>query len=709
MVNKLAEDNFKLILCQLYFYVKIWLPKRKQNNNKDKTTMVTQQLKTQYDFLFVGSDEGSFVENYAYDLGEGGEHNGKVYICLEIIQNNIDPDKIGEIIFDRMRKVFFADSEVDGYERFEEALKEVNRALNDYKKERANDWLGRLNIIIAAIVGDQLYLTQAGEAEAYLVRKRFATTISDDLEDTESKDVFTNIASGDLEFGDFVLLSTTRLLRYVSKNDLSKHVSGNLQHTVVSIRDFLHGEVMSKIGLIAIQASQSKTAPAEKGEEVEAIAAHNREEGFQDVSEEEVPVQMEEGARSFRAKMAMNKLSTMFGKTVSRVKKTVSDLSRDDRGVKRGEPGNPWSFSNWGKDKILIAIIILVLVLTLGVWWLRSKADEDQKIQTLADNLVQIREEINSAITTGQFDKERAGEMLTDAEQKAIEILNSGYHKSKARDLLDLILETRDKLDGVMHPKTEMMADLSQKRANVSALGLIHLKDKLFAYEYNALYPVMLDKVADPLTIDDNEKVVSAVNYDDQESVLFFTESGKLIEYKDDRMTFLQTTDESFKKGKVIDAYSNKVYVLDPAGNQIWRYTRRRDKFDAAQPYANGVDLKNAVDMAIDGNVYVLGSDGYITKLFQGNKEDFPIKKLPVKSLVSPTKIYTEADMTQIFVLEPSENRVLVYNKDDRTGGAVYTGQYIFDDLEDIRDFYVDKNTNTMYVLTGTAIYRTTL
>jgi hypothetical protein len=65
--------------------------------------------------------------------------------------------------------------------------------------------------------------------------------------------------------------------------------------------------------------------------------------------------------------------------------------------------------------------------------------------------------------------------------------------------------------------------------------------------------------------------------------------------------------------------------------------------------------------------------------------------------------------MNQIFVLEPAENRVLVYNKDDRSGGAVYTGQYIFDDLDDIKDFYVDKDTNTMYVLTATSIYRTAL
>jgi len=264
-------------------------------------------------------------------------------------------------------------------------------------------------------------------------------------------------------------------------------------------------------------------------------------------------------------------------------------------------------------------------------------------------------------------------------------------------------------LDGVMHPKMELMAHLSAKRDNVSATGLVKLKDKLYAYEYNALYPIMLDKVGDPLTIDDNEKVISAVNYDDKDSILFLTESGKLIEYKDDRMSFLQTTDGSFKKGSVLQAYSNKIYVLDAIGNQIWRYTRRRDTFDGAQPYANGADLKSGVDMAIDGNVYVLGSDGYITKLFQGDKQDFPIKKEPTKPLVTPTAMYTEAEMSQIYILDKSENRILVYNKDDRTGGADYTGQYIFDDLKDIRDFYIDKNTSTLYVLTDKAVYRTPL
>jgi sugar lactone lactonase YvrE len=240
-------------------------------------------------------------------------------------------------------------------------------------------------------------------------------------------------------------------------------------------------------------------------------------------------------------------------------------------------------------------------------------------------------------------------------------------------------------------------------------LGLLGYKGNLYAYEYNALYPIVLDKVQDPLTIDENETVIAGTVYSDTDSLMFYTKSGKVIEYKDNRMSFVDTADGSFKKGVAVQAYGNKLYLLDPDGNQIWRYTRRRDKFDAAEAWNVNADLKNGITMAIDGNIYVLNKDGFITKMFSGNKEDFPVKKQPVKALKNPTKIYTELDMSQIYILEPSEKRVLIYYKDDKTGGATYSSQYIFDDLTDLRDLYVDKDTNKMYLMDATKVYTVAL
>lgn len=656
-------------------------------------------LRTQYEFLFVGRDEGNFVENYAYDLGEGGENSGKIFVNLEIQNNPADAETIGEVIFDTLRKIFFADLEKDPYVRFEDAVKSVNKALLQMKEEKTSKYLGNLNVIIAAIAGNNLYITQCGDAEAYLVRRRLCSTVTEGLAEEGVSDVFTNIASGTLEPNDFVLLNSTRLLRYISKTDLAKICSGrNLVSSLAELKDFLSSEVLAKVGLIGVSASEKASfSEEEKG----MISAHLQ-------KEEVVPVKTaSEGTGSIKSlKETVGKLSAAVSDLRRRMVSTAKTASA---GVRRGSGERSVVPGTWTKDKIFAAIIVVVLLLTGGVWWLRNRASEQQTIDTYAKTLTTVREEIASAETTGQYNKDQAGQMLTQAETQALEVLNSGYHRAKANELLQAIQDTRDKLDGVVRPETTVLADLSTKRQNVSALGLLGLKGNLYAYEYNALYPIVLDKVQDPMTIDENETVVAGTIYPDKDSLMFYTKSGKVIEFADNRMSFVDTAEGSFKKGVAIRGYGNKLYLLDPEGNQIWRYTRRRDKFDAAEAWNVNADIKNGISLAIDGNIYVLNKDGFVTKIFSGNKEDFPIKKLPVKALAGPTKIFTELDMSQIYILEPLEKRVLVYYKDERTGGATYSSQYVFDELNDLRDLYVDKDTNKMYLMDASKVYTVNL
>ncbi|MCC7197519.1 hypothetical protein IT413_04990 [Candidatus Peregrinibacteria bacterium] len=660
-------------------------------------------LSTQYEFLFVGRDEGNFVENYAYDLGEGGETNGKIFINLEIQNNPADAEMIGETMFDAMRKSFFADPEKEEYVRFEESVKAVNKALREFAAGRGKKFLGNINAIIATIIGGNLYLTQTGDAEAYLMRRRLCSTISEGLSDEESEDVFTNIASGTLESGDLVLINTTRLLRYISKTDLAKVVSGrNLISTLAELKDELSGEVLNKVGLIAVNCVEN--GPNLDDQERGKVVAH---------------LQKEEMNGS-PAKSEKRDSMVVLKDTIANLSRSVDDLRRRVAGkggskgggrIERGSSGSGSGFKigNMGKDKLIPIFILVVVALTVGVWWLRGRALEQAAIENYDKVLTEVREEIASAETTGQYNKDQAGEMLAHAEKKALEVLNSGYHRAKANELLKGINETKDKLDGVIHPETKVLVDLATKRSNVSALGLLGLKGTLYAYEYNALYPIVLDKIQDPLTIDENETVIGATIYPDKDSLMFYTKSGKVIEYADNRMTFVDSADGAFHKGVDVRGYSNKLYILDPEGNQIWRYARRRDKFDAAEAYNVNADIKNGLSLAIDGSVYVLNKDGFITKLFSGNQEQFPIKKQPVKPMAQPTKIYTELDMPNIYILEPAERRVLVYAKDDKTGGATYLQQFVFDDMPDLRDLFVDKDTNRLYVMDSTKVYQVNL
>jgi hypothetical protein len=653
----------------------------------------SMSLRTQHEFLFLGRDDGNFVENYAYDLGEGGESSGRIFINLEIQNNPAEAETIGDVIFDTVRKAFFADLEKDPYLRFEDAIKMVNHELNTIRDEKSSKYIGNLNVLIAAVAGNNLYITQSGEAEAYLIRRRLCTAISEGLSEDGSGDIFANIASGSLEPNDYILLSSTRILRYISKTDLSKvFASKNLVASFGELKDLLGSEVLTKVGLIGVAiVEKSSFSEDEKGK----IVAHLEKEEV--VSMENAP---SKSGSIASLKNAVSRLSTVVDDLRRKVTSAKSSVGG---AVKRGEPARlPTA---WTKDRILAAVIVAVLFLTVGVFWLKNRANEQQTIDKYTTILSEVREKVASAETTGQYNKDQAGQLLNQAEKDALDVINSGYMRAKANEMLQLVKDARDKLDGVLRPEAKVLVDLSQKRPNVSALGILGIKGNLFAFEYNALYPIVLDKVQDPMTIDENETVIVGTVYDDKDSLMFYTKSGKVVEYKDNRMAPVDTADEKFHPGVSVQGYSNKLYVLDAAQNQIWRYTRRRDKFDAAEAWNINADVKNGVSLAIDGNIYVLNSDGSITKIFSGNKQDFPIKKQPINPPTKPTKIFTELDMSQIYVLEPSTSRIFIYYKDERTGGATYSSQLVFEDLTDLRDLYVDKDTNKLYLLDATKVY----
>lgn len=640
------------------------------------------KLKNTFEFLFVGKEEGSFLENYAYDLGEGEEEAGQLFITIEIQNNPADAEVIAETIFDSARKIFFSDLEKNVYERFEDALKEVNNAINNFKEETVSKFIGNLHIIIGVVAGNELHLSQTGDAEAYLIRKNYCSVITEGLSDPtkDEAETFKNIASGTVEPGDFVLFATTRLLRYISRSDFinvlnSQDIVGSLEN----LKDALTPEILSKIAVVGMVFHEG----------LSELSAKERT-GVREYLEEEEPKHL----RKERKKPKKYSAKGIWQKINHRLS-----------GVLMGMTSRKMT-----KDKILALLIIVIILLTGVIWYVKNSGATKREIERLDQVLTEVQEQINTASLRGISNKDAASQILTDAQQKAMDVLNSGYHRNKATELLGLIQEEKSELDNVTYvTDPRLIADLSEKRENVSALGLIPYKDHVYAYEYNALYEVLLDRVEDPLTIDDNETVISGAYDDDNDALLFITKSGKVIQYANGQFQFMDTEEGSFHKGVAVEAYGGRMYILDGEENQVWRYTRRRDMYAAAEGYITEGEIQNPVDLAIDGYIYVIEGDGTVKKFDRGNQVEFPIAKQPLDPLENPTTIYTELDLNKIFILESEKNRVLLYDKNSDTGGMVYAGQYVFDTVSGIRDIYYDKDTNRLYLLDTKRIYEVTL
>lgn len=657
------------------------------------------QLKSQYEFLFVGRDEGSFLENYAYNVSEGERGSAQVFVCLEIQNNPAEAEMIGETVFEAFKKSFFAQKdEKDAYVRFENSLKEINKVIDGFREGKTTGHIGRLHMVAAAISGDNIYLSQTGDAEAYLIRKKFVTPISEGLFDPKSKEAFTSIANGNLEPGDFILFASTRLLRYVSKTNLARTVSADPVRTLSELRDAVSGEILGKIGFIGISfTSIEESSP-------------KHEFSYGEVKKENKS-SFVSGLFALKDKM---KSFSFADFSDAKLPSWVPKLSKTGTvGRLMSRARERFSGGGFTKDKVLAALIGVILVLSLGIWFVKNQSAHSAEVLALDTKLNQAREKVNEAEAKGTYDKEAAAVLLKQAEDDAREISNSGSHRAKASEVLALISKTRDLLDNIKRVSDpRVLADLSTKDSKVNALGFVSMNNRFFVYDPSRVFEVIIDKIQDPFIIDENDPVISATGFDERESVLLYTKSGKVFELKDGIVRPMATLDGAFRKGVAIEDWGNRLYILDAVGDQIWRYpyVKSKDVFGTAEGYKVDGSVKEAVDIGIDGSVYVLNNkQGDVVRFYGGSRQTFNIQNPPFTPATNAARFYTDGDISFAFVLDSVESKVYVYAKDKTTNNYAYRYQVLFDTLKDLRDVYFDQGTNQLYVMDGKKIYEATL
>ncbi len=441
-------------------------------------------LKANYEFLFFGRDENSFLENYSFDLfKDHGEQSGQIFINLEIQNNPVDAESIALEIFETMKEVFFEDVNADPYERFEIALKEVNLMLNDFKKDKASGYLGDINAIISAVVGNTLYLTQSGEAEAYLIRKRFVSIVSDGLSDAEDEDLFTNIASGDIESGDFVLFASTRLLRYIGQNDLARSINPrSFSKSLYDIQDVISTEILGKVGLIGMSFNEIRTVEEDLIRKHEDSMTENILHTHEDHTHhqsERLSGEFVTGLDTGSKMKSVRKAGSFVTSTLYSFKKLLGSL-----GLRR--------FGN--KNGLLVVLVLFIVVLVAGIYIANSRNEERMRLEALEEQLNGVEMNISEAETISITDKAQAVQLLDQANENALEVLNSGDFRERAHMALSRIEQARDRIDNVERIEDpSVLVDLAEVAAGIEARGFVELGDQLYVYDDNRVMEVLLD------------------------------------------------------------------------------------------------------------------------------------------------------------------------------------------------------------------------
>lgn len=632
------------------------------------------------DFILFGRNASNGYSTNFFHQWEGADEasRAKLYLNFTIQSNVIDGEEFAQEIFESIRNSFYAYPERDPYERFEEALNEVNKVALHWRDSKQVKFFSEVHAVIAILHGTKVYITQCGMAEAYLLRRRHTTVISDGLADND-KDrdaLFVNVASGDLEDLDSLVFSSVRILRSISKGDMAKIFTRDtsLARSFQVLREAIESDTDENVNILALNISFSDGEP---------------------VQDEDV----------------LNSGRSVFSKMLDFIPSISKDkgLKSPKSSLKAIDLKSLTNLSEFGKDKVLVSLILVILILIGGLAVVRAKSVTKKRLAQYEEILTEVQESLNEAETRGTFDKSTAVEMLEVADLKLRTVIDAGEYRNKSFELQDKIKSVRDRLDQIIRVDNPiLLADLTTQRETVNALGVLPFEESSYVYEYNALFPVMLDKLLEPLTIDENESVIDGVRSLDAKSLLFLTKSHKILEFRDNFITFLDTQDPAWKTAIALEVYGDRLYLLDTSEGTLWRYRRGREGFSGAEQYTSDANLTDAVDIAIDGSVYILKKDGTIVKYYAGEvEEEFAVLRAPMSPLTKPTKIFTEFEFNQVLILEPASYRILAYNKDIKNGNLVYSHQYHFSSgIGELKDMYVDKTSNKLFVLTSDKLYQ---
>ena len=172
----------------------------------------------------------------------------------------------------------------------------------------------------------------------------------------------------------------------------------------------------------------------------------------------------------------------------------------------------------------------------------------------------------------------------------------------------------------------------------------------------------------------------------------------------------LPTADSSsWVEPVAVVGYVGRLYLLDPQANRVLRYVLTNAGYEGPPgdyfTTETSVNISNAVDITIDGNVYILHSDGTISKYQEGAGVPFQQSNLD-EPLKTPSRIFATGYMDEdgyVYVTDAGNQRVVQFSK-----AGEFIRQFRGRDptsMNDLRGMFVDEAEKKLFLINGSKLY----
>lgn len=616
---------------------------------------------------------GWWAQTLVYEppFPDARESRGSLYVALDLAGSSaFDAGSCGKEVITALQESYYETTEGGVLEALEHAVKKALDTLTTWVSEHQVTDTVEGNIAAAVRWGTYWYVASSGTARVALFRSlqgegELATIVMGEKTKIES-------ASGVVAPGDFLIVATNAFCRLVTPKELVGHLATLTPEDVIDVlAPNVHGqEGTARVAAVFVKIS---TRPVPSLDE-EGIVFVNK----------DMPQVPEDSRPSF------------LDRLIRRMPRLPSLRKPQAPVVYVGGPKRrKWS---------LLVALGSILLLTGGIVFVhpqllpkKNGQVESGEIETARSNLEEARALADLNLTRsrsilaetkkllqGLIQKDPTNEevktLLSEVERehgvlsKAVTSEPEEYYRFSL--IADDVTVTDVSLDGQTlvgvnaETKTVVSVDVAQKSARVLLGGEKGPQGVQFmVFTGNNVYSIS------------REQGIAKITKGSKEDVL--------------------KPDASW--GEIVDmeGFQGNLYLLDPAKRQIWKYIPIADGFSTVRRYlpSEPAQLAEAVSFAIDGTIWVLLKNGSILSYLNGEKQSFSVKDLE-PAFSNPTRIFTSEHDNYLYVLDPSNTRVVVLKKD-----GTYHAQYKSSKMTQALAVFADEKQERLYLVTREAIF----
>ncbi len=154
------------------------------------------------------------------------------------------------------------------------------------------------------------------------------------------------------------------------------------------------------------------------------------------------------------------------------------------------------------------------------------------------------------------------------------------------------------------------------------------------------------------------------------------------------------------------ELYNNTAYLLDNSIGQIWRYNLQDNTLTKLDSYfrANSTQLRDAIDFAIDGSIYILLKNGTLLKYYNHERQPYTLSGLPqaMGKTVAIAVSGNDIETGNVFVADSDNGAIWMFGK---KGEFVKQWRGSNDEFVGMQDMSLDPTSNTIFINTATKLY----